>query len=248
MAEELVRLKIDIFVVNNDSTVRAAKKLTATIPIVMTSSGDPIGSGLVASLARPGGNVTGLYQYSPELFGKRLGLLKEVIPKVSRFAFLNGADGTAAKREFEDHGKATAKFLRVQVQYLEIKTPNPDIDGAFRLMAKDRIGGLVMSSSPTTSFHRKKIIELVEKNRIPAIHPEQEWANAGGLMSYGTNIADLHRRAAVYVDKIIKGRTPADLPVEQPMKFEFVINLQAANKIGVKVPQSVLFRADKVIQ
>jgi putative ABC transport system substrate-binding protein len=182
------------------------------------------------------------------LFGKRLALLKEVFPKVSRFALLNGADGEAAKFEFEDHGKAVAKFLGVQVQYLEVKAPNPDIDGAFRVMAKERIGGLIVSSSSTTGFHRKKIVELVQQNRIPAIYPDIEWANSGGLMSYGTNVADLYRRSAVYVDKLLKGRTPADLPVEQPMKFEFVINLQAAKKIGVTVPQSVLFRADKVIK
>jgi putative ABC transport system substrate-binding protein len=207
LAEELVRLKVDILVVPSSTVARAAKKATATIPIVMTSSGDPIGSGLVASLARPGGNVTGLYQFSPELFGKRLDLLKEVVPKVSRFAFLNGADGTAARTEFEDQGKVAAKALGVQIQLVEVKAPNPDIEGAFRVMVKERIGALITSSSPTTTFHRKKILQLVEQSRIPAMHPEQEWASSGGLMSYGTNVVDLYRRAAMYVDKILKGES-----------------------------------------
>jgi len=247
LAKELVGLKVDILVVANDRTAQAAKKSTATIPIVMTSSGNPIGNGLIASQARPGGNVTGLTSYTAELLGKRLGLLKEVVPKVSRFAFLNDQSGEASAEAFKD-AQSTAKFLRVKLQLVEVKAPNPDIEGAFRLMLKDRIGGLVTSPSPAISFHRKKILELTEKNRIPAIHPAEQWANAGGMMSYGANTVEQSRRAAVFVDKIIKGRTPADLPVEGPMKFDFVINLQAAKKIGVTVPQSVLFRADKVIQ
>jgi putative ABC transport system substrate-binding protein len=248
LAGELVRLKVDILVVSSSIVARAAKKTTSTIPIVIASGGDPIQSGLVASLARPGGNVTGLYQFSPELFGKRLDLLKEVVPKVSRFAFLNGADGTAARSEFEKHGKVAAKALGVQIQLVEVKAPNPDIEGAFRAIVKERIGALITSSSPTTTFHRKKILQLVEQNRIPAMHPEQEWANAGGLMSYGTNLLDLYRRAATYVDKILKGAKPADLPVEQPMKFEFVINLKTAKALNLTIPQSVLFRADRVIK
>jgi putative ABC transport system substrate-binding protein len=144
--------------------------------------------------------------------------------------------------------QGTAKFLAVKLQLVEVKAPNPDIEGAFRGMVKDRIGALVTSPAPLIRFHRKRILELTEKNRIPAMHPEQQWANDGGLMSYGANADEQSRRAAVFVDKILKGRTPADLPVEGPMKFEFVINLQAAKKIGVTVPQSVLFRADKVIQ
>ena len=214
----------------------------------MAASGDPLGSGLVASLARPGGNVTGLYQYSPELVGKRLELLKEVLAKVTRFAFLNSADGTAARSGFEDQGKIAAKTLGVQFQLVEVKAPNPDLEGAFRVMVKDRIGALIISSAPLISFHRKWILELVEKNRIPAVYPDQEWATAGGLMSYGANIVDLYRRAAVYVDKILKGAKPADLPVEQPTKFEFIVNLKTAKQIGLTIPPNVLARADKVIK
>jgi putative ABC transport system substrate-binding protein len=247
LTKELVRLKVDVLVVSQAIVARAARNVTATIPIVMTTSGDPIGTGVIASLARPGGNVTGLTSYSPELLGKRLGLLKEVLPKVSRFAFLNAESGEASGVAFKD-AQATAKFLGVQFQLVEVKAPNPDFDGAFRFMVKNRIGALVTSPSPAISFHRKKILQLTEQNRVPAIHPSQQWANDGGLMSYGANTDEQSRRVAVFVDKILKGRTPADLPVEGPMKFEFVINLQAAKKIGVTVPQSVLYRADKVIQ
>jgi len=236
IAEELVRLKVDILVASNATAARAGKKSTATIPIIMAVSGDPTGGGLVASLARPGSNVTGLYQYSPELVGKRLELLKEVVPKVTRFVFLNSADGTAARSGFEDQGKAAAKALAVQFQLVEVKAPSPDLQGAFRVMA------------PLITFHRKRILELVEQNRIPAIHPDQEWANTGGLMSYGANLVDLYRRAAVYVDKILKGAKPAELPVEQPTKFELVINLKTAKQIGLTIPQSVLYQADKVIK
>ena len=248
IAEELVRLKVDILVASNATAARAGKKSTATIPIIMAVSGDPTGGGLVASLARPGSNVTGLYQYSPELVGKRLELLKEVVPKVTRFVFLNSADGTAARSGFEDQGKAAAKALAVQFQLVEVKAPSPDLQGAFRVMAKDRIGALVTSSAPFITFHRKRILELVEQNRIPAIHPDQEWANTGGLMSYGANLVDLYRRAAVYVDKILKCAKPAELPVEQPTKFELVINLKTAKQIGLAIPQSVLYQADKVIK
>jgi putative ABC transport system substrate-binding protein len=176
--------------------------------------------------------------------------LKEVLPKVSRFAFLNDGSteqGAASAAAFKD-AQSTAKFLAAQFQLVEVKAPNPDFDGAFRFMVKNRIGALVTSPAPLITFHRKKILESTEKNRIPAIHSGQQWANEGGLMSYGTNTDEQSRRAAVFVDKIFIGANPAELPVEGPMKFEFVINLQAAKKIGVTVPQSVLFRADKVIK
>ena len=248
LAEELVRLKVDIFVVTTDLTAQAARKLTRTIPIVMASSGNPIGSGLVASLARPGGNVTGLYQYSPELVGKRLELLKEVVPKVTRFAFLHSPDGTAAKSRFEDQGKAAAKSLGVQFQLEEVKAPASDLEGAFLAMVKQRIGAFVMSSAPLLGFHRKKVFQLVEQTRIPAVYPDQEWAADGGLMSYGANIVDQYRRVAVYVDKILKGTKPADLPVEQPTKFGLIINLKTAKQIGLTIPPNVLARADRVIR
>jgi putative tryptophan/tyrosine transport system substrate-binding protein len=249
LAQELVRLKVDVLIVPNDLTARAAKKATTTIPIVMTSSGNPIGTGVIASLARPGGNVTGVTSYSAELLGKRLALLKEVLPKISRFAFIYDAGSEAsASREAFNEAQGVAKALGVQFKSIEVKAPNPDFEAGFRVMAKDRIGGLITSPSPLISFHRKKILELVEKNRIPAMHSDQDWPNAGGLMSYGANRIDLNRRAAVYVDKILKGAKPADLPVEQPLKFEFIINLKAAKALNLMIPQSVLFRADRVIQ
>jgi putative ABC transport system substrate-binding protein len=246
LAEELVRLRVDIIVVSSSTAARPARKVTATIPIVLAAGGNL--DGLVANLARPGGNVTGLYQYSPELFGKRLELLKEVVPKVSRFAFLNGTDGTAAKAEFEAQGPAVAKVLGVQLQSVEVKTTNPDFESEFRNIVKQRIGAVVTSSSPVITYHRKKIVQLLEHNRLPAIHPDQRFANDGGLIVYGVNLDDLYRRTAVFVDKILKGAKPADIPVEQPTKFELIVNLKTAKQIGLTIPQSVLFRADRVIK
>jgi putative tryptophan/tyrosine transport system substrate-binding protein len=242
LAEELVRLKVEILVVTSATVARAAKKSNVTIPIVMMRAGDPFSSGLVASLARPGGNVTGLVQYSPELLGKRLELLKEVVPKVSRFAFLSDSVSMFKNAQVD------AKALGIRFQLVEVKGPNPDFDGAFRVIVNERIGAVVTEATPLLSAHRKTILALVEQNRIAAMHSEQEWANAGGLMSYGSNRVDLSRRAATYVDKILKGAKPADLPVEQPMKFEFIINLKAAKQIGLTIPPNVLVRADKVIR
>ena len=242
LAEELVRLKVEILVVPSATAAQAARKSNVTIPIVMMRAGDPFSSGLVASLARPGGNVTGLYQYSPELLGKRLELLKEVVPKVSRFAFLSNSVSMFKNAQVD------AEALGIRFQLVEVKGPNPDFDGAFRVIIKERIGALVTEATPLFSAHRKRILELVEQSRIPAMHSEQEWATAGGLMSYGSNRVDLSRRAATYVDKILKGAKPADLPVEQPMKFELVINLKAAKQIGLTIPPNVLVRADKVIK
>jgi putative tryptophan/tyrosine transport system substrate-binding protein len=247
LAEELIRLKVDILLVSSIAAAETVRKVTATIPIVVANAGNPFGSGLVASLARPGGNVTGLYQFSPELLGKRLELLKEVVPKVSRFAFLNAADAPAAKSMFKE-AQVAAKALGVQFQLVEVKAQNPDLEGAFRIMVKERIGALVTEASGVISFHRRKILQLVEQNRMPGMHSDQEWANAGGLMSYGANRVDLYRRAAVYVDKILKGAKPAELPMEQPTKFELVINLKTAKQIGLTIPQTVLYRADKVIK
>jgi len=245
LAQELVRLKVDVLVTGAASVVRATKSATSTLPIVVTNIGDL--SGLVASLARPGGNVTGLTHISAELVGKRLELLKEVVPKISRVAFLKSDDATAAKAMFND-AQGTAKALAVQFQLLEVNVKNPDIEGTFRVIVRERIGALVTESSGPVGFHRKRVLELVEQNRIPAMHSEQEWVNAGGLMSYGANRVDLYRRAAVYVDKILKGAKPADLPVEQPIKFDLIINLKAAKQIGVTIPPNVLARADKVIR
>jgi putative ABC transport system substrate-binding protein len=215
----------------------------------MWSSGNPIGTGVIASLARPGGNVTGLTSYNAELLGKRLGLLNEVLPKVSRIAFLNDATSevSASRAAFEE-AQVPAKVLGVQLLSVAVKAPNPDFDGAFGVMTKERIGALIISPGPLMGFHRRRILQLVEQNRIPAMHSAQDWTTAGGLMSYGANQVDQSRRAAVYVDKILKGAKPADLPVEQPMKFEFIINLKAAKQIGLTIPPNVLARADTVIR
>ena len=250
LAEKLVRLKVEIIVANDFTTVRAARKVTTTIPIIVTGGMDPVGSGFVASLARPGGNVTGLTSLAVELVGKRLELLKEVVPKVSRFAFLTpDAEAAASKAMFED-GQAAAKTLGVKFQLVEVKGQDPDIDGAFRVMVNERIGAVITSPAPrfNLSLHRKRILQLLEKARTPAIHPSAEWVDAGGLMYYGANTPDLHRRAAIYVDKILRGAKPADLPVEQPTKFDLAINLKAARQIGLTIPPNVLARADKVIK
>ena len=244
LAEELVRLKVDILLAMDSNSARGAKKSTATIPVVFTTGGSPITSGLVASLARPGGNLTGVTTNSPELIGKRLELLKESVPKVSRFGFLGGAAQIAAFNE----ARRTAKVLGVEFLSVAVKGPNPDIEGAFRTMIKEHLGGLVTEAPPLIDFHREKILQLAAQYRIPAIHTEQQWANAGGLMSYGASRLDPYRRIAVYVDKILKGAKPADLPVEQPTKFEFVINLKTAKALNLTIPQSVLYRANKVIK
>jgi putative ABC transport system substrate-binding protein len=248
--EELVRMKVNVFVVPNDLTARAARKTRTNIPVVMASSGNPIGTGVIVSLARPGGNVTGLTSYSAELFGKRLEILKEVVPKIARVAFLNDVTrgrGSASMAAFKE-AETPAKALGVRLQSVEVKDPNPDFAGAFRVIVRSRIGALITSPGPLMSFHRKTILTLVEQNRLPAIHPAQDWASAGGLISYGANVEDQYRRTAVYVDKILKGAKPADLPVEQPTKFELVINLKTAKQIGLTIPPNVLARADKVIR
>jgi putative tryptophan/tyrosine transport system substrate-binding protein len=248
LAEELVRLKVELIVADSYASARDSQKVTATIPIIMASGADPIGTGLVASLARPGGNVTGTTDYTAELVGKRLELLKEVVPKVSRFAFLNAATSVTGKSQLKD-GQAAAQALGVKLQLVEVTTPNPDLEGAFRVMVKERIGALITGSGTiSSSLHRKRILELVEQNRMPAIYSTVVWIDAGGLMYYGANIPDLYRRAATFVDKILKGTKPADLPVEQPKKFEFIINLKAAKQIGVTIPPNVLARADRVIK
>jgi putative ABC transport system substrate-binding protein len=243
--EELVRLKVDILVASSATVARAAKKSNVTIPIVVANMGDL--KGLVDSLARPGGNVTGLTHISIELLGKRLELLKEVLPKVSRFVFLDDVTTEGYKRVAKETQDA-AKALGVQLQVVEVKAPNSDIDAIFQTMVKERIGAFITESTPRISFHRKKILALAEQNRLPAMHSEEQWVTSGGLMSYGANRSEPYRRIAVFVDRILKGAKPADLPVEQPTKFEFVINLKTAKALNLTIPQSVLFRADKVIR
>jgi len=246
LAAELVRLKVDVIVTSGASVTRAAKEATSTIPIVMAQDPDPIGSGHVASLARPGGNITGLSNLGRELSGKRLELLKETIPKLSRVAVVGTSTFPGNAQNLRETELA-AGALGVKLQYLDVPDPK-NIETAFRAASKGRADALLVLASPVLYSHRTQVAELAVKNRLLAIYNQTEYVETGGLMSYGTNIADLYRRAATFVDKILKGRTPADLPVEQPMKFEFVINLKAAKQIGLTVPPNVLVRADRVIR
>ena len=247
LAAELVRLKVDIIVTNGPYSTRAAKAATVTIPIVMAAVGDPVGDGIVASLARPGGNITGLSSVAPELSGKRLELLKEIVPKLSRVAVFGSSTSpntAGALREVE----LAAGALKVKLQYLDVLSPK-DIETAFRAAVKGRADAMLWQvAAGVANAHRTQILELAVKSRLPAIYASQRTVEAGGLMSYGVKDLDLDRRAATYVDKILKGAKPADLPVEQPTKFELIINLKAAKQIGLRIPPNVLVRADKVIR
>ena len=246
LAAELVRLKVDIIVTAGPSLTHAAKEATSTIPIVMTFDPDPVGSGFVASLARPGGNITGLSTLSPEISGKQLELLKETVPKLSRVAVLGNSTspGNAqALREME----LAAGVSKAKLQYLDVLDPK-DIETAFRAASKGRADVILVLPSPLLTSQRTQIVDLAVKSRLPAIYFQTEFVEAGGLMSYGASITDMDRRSATYVDKILKGAKPADLPVERPTKFEFVINLKTAKALNLTIPQSVLYRADKVIK
>jgi len=246
LAAELVRMKVDVIVVAGGNAALAAKKATSTIPIVIAAASDPVGTGLVASLARPGGNITGLSILSPELSGKRLELLKETVPGITRVAALGYPDNPAYALMLKETQEA-ARFLGVQLQILEVRSPD-GFDNAFRAAKKERAGALNVLSSAFFTAHRKQLLELAAKNRLPATYHNEEFVENGGLMFYGPSIADSNRRAATYVDKILKGRTPADLPVEQPMKIEFIISLPAAKQIGLTIPPNVLVRATRVIR
>ena len=248
-AAELVRLKVNVIVAPGSGAV-AAKKATNTIPIVI-AYGDPVGSGLVASLANPGGNVTGLSGFVSELGGKDLELLKEAFPKVSRVAVLwwNQTNPSGIDQDTPLLGdmKVAAGALRVTLQPLELRGLD-DFEPAFSAIKGERANALIVLRNPLTATHRTRIVDFAAKSRLPSMYGDKEFVDAGGLMSYGINIADLWGRAAVYVDKILKGAKPADLPVEQPTKFEFVINLKAAKQIGLTIPPNVLVRADQVIK
>jgi putative ABC transport system substrate-binding protein len=246
LAAELVRLKVDIIVTPGPIPTRAAKEATATIPIVMTNDPDPIGSGFVASLARPGGNITGLATLAPELSGKQLELLKETVPRLTRVAVF-GTSTNPGNAQMLREVELVAKAFGVKLQYLDVLEPK-DIETAFRAAGKGRAGAGIVLVSNVFANHRTQIVELAVKSRLPAIYYRSEFVEDGGLMSYGASFTDMDRRAATYVDKILKGRTPADLPVEQPMRFEFIINLKAAKAIGLTIPPNVLVRATKVIR
>ena len=247
LAAELVRLKVDVIVAGaGEHGAFAAKQATSTIPIVFPVSADPVGTGLVASLARPGGNITGLSIFGTEVGGKRLELLKEVVPKASRVAVLWNASNPAKALELKDT-QAAAGALRVTLQSVEVRGPK-DFDSAFSAITKGRPNALITFSEPLTLGHQKRIVDFAATSRLPMISEIREFAEAGGLMTYGASLSDNFRRAATYVDKILKGAKPADLPVEQPKKFEFIINLKAAKQIGLTIPPNVLVRADKVIR
>ena len=242
-----MRLKVDVIVASSGGDTRAAKEATTTIPIVMAQSDDPVASGFVANLARPGENITGLSTLSPETSGKRLELLKEVVPKLARAAMF-GTSSSPGDTPVLNETKNAAQALGVSVQYLDVLS-RKDFESAFQAAVKARANGaLWLVSGSVGSGHQTKIAELAAIRGLPMIYYGQNYVSAGGLMSYGVNLADLHRRAATYVDKILKGAKPADLPVEQPTKFELVINLKTAKQIGLTIPPNVLARADRVIK
>ncbi len=246
LAAELVRLKVDVIVTSGPPATRPAKEATATIPIVMAQDPDPVGSGFVASLARPGGNITGLATLAPEISGKQLELLKEIVPKLSRVAVLGTSTQPGNAQSLRETERA-AGALGVKLQYLDVLGPK-DIETAFRAAGKGRADAVLVLASAVLSSQRKQIVDLAAKSRLPAVYGQPESMDAGGLMFYGASITEMFRRAATYVDKILKGAKPADLPVEQPTKFELVINLKAAKQIGLTIPPNVLARADKVIK
>jgi len=248
LAAELVRLRVDMIVTSGNASVRAAKEATTTIPIVVSNTSDLVGPGHAVSLARPGGNITGLTNMAPELAGKRLELLKEAVPKLSRVAVLwwNDPAGPGPSASWKE-SQLSARELRLQLHSMEVWNLS-DFERAFEDARKARSDALAVTPSPFFSAHQKRITQLAAKSRLPAIYSQGEYPNAGGLMSYGPDVVYQHYRAATYADKILKGTKPADLPVEQPTKFEFIINLKAAKQIGVTIPPNVLVRADKVIR
>jgi putative ABC transport system substrate-binding protein len=252
LVDELVQLKVDVLVVGTRRAIIAAKQATKTIPIVMVTTQDPVATGIIDSLARPGGNITGLSRLTQELSGKRLELLREAVPTISRVGVLwnattspGGESGSAAGfKEYE----AAARMLQIQFRSLEVRGPNPNLEGAFQAAVKERVSAFVTIQGPLLNRYPKQIADLAIKRRLPSMYEGSDYVEVGGLMSYSSNYAEQWRRAAYYVDKILKGAKPADLPVEQPTKFEFVINLRTAKQIGLTIPANVLARADKVIK
>jgi len=242
---ELMRLNVDVIVVSSNAGALAAKDATRTIPIIFVAIGDPVGLGLALSLGRPGGNLTGLSTLSEEYSAKWVELLKEVVPKTSRLALLWNPKTmlTARAKEVQDRAKAQ----RVKLESFEVRAPD-EFDGAFVAMAKERVDGLIVLADPLTVRYRTRIVELAAKNRLPTIYQFAEFVRVGGLIAYGTSVPDVFRRAAIYVDKVFRGARPADLPIEQPTKFELVINLKTAKALGLTIPPSLLQRADQVIE
>ena len=247
LAAELVGLKVDIIVTTAGPPAHAAKQATTTIPIVFTQVLNPVAEGLVASIARPGGNITGLSQMGSELAGKRLELLKDAFPKISRVALLLRTAGSQASVARLKETQVAAQGMGVQIQPLDVDSSD-DLDAAFKAATTARAGALIVVQTAFINTHRARIVELATKSRLPTMFEERTHVESGGLMSYGPSFFELHRRAATYVDKILKGAKPADLPVEQPTKFEFVVNLKAAKQIGLTIPPNTLARADRVIK
>jgi ABC-type uncharacterized transport system substrate-binding protein len=247
LADELVRLKVDVLVTGGSTATRPAKEATVSIPIVMTQDSDPVRNGFVVSLARPGGNITGLSNFAPELSGKRLELLKEIVPRLSRVAIL-GTSTVPGNAQLLRETELAAETFGVKLQYIDILAPK-DIEAAFRAAGEGRADAILMLvRGPVVTPHRKEIAKFAAKKQLPAIYSGVEYVEDGGLISYGVSLPDLDRRAATYVDKILKGAKPAELPVEQPTKFELVINLKTAKQIGLTIPPNVLARADRVIR
>jgi putative tryptophan/tyrosine transport system substrate-binding protein len=247
LVAELVRLKVDVIVTSGPQSTRVAKEATVTIPIVMGFDPDPVGGGFVASLARPGGNITGLSTLSPELSGKQLELLKEIVPKLSRVAVVGDSNEPGNAQALKEVELAAGAF-KVQLQYLDVLLNLKDIEHSFQSASKQRAGAVLVLAGPVMAAHRTEVVNLAAKNRLPAMYFRSDFVEAGGLMTYSVNYNDLARGAATYVDKILKGAKPADLPVEQPKKFELIINLKTAKQIGLTIPPNVLARADKVIK
>jgi putative tryptophan/tyrosine transport system substrate-binding protein len=239
-------LKVDLIVAFGPTSTRAAKQATATIPIVMAQVNDPVGAGFVASLARPGGNITGSSVMAPDLSGKQLELLKEIVPKLSHVAVF-GTSAQPGNAQSVQESELAARALSIQLHYIDVLDPK-EIETAYQNAAKQRSQAVLVLQSPVFSSRRQLLVELAIKNRLPVIYPQSDYMDAGGLMFYGPSMADSFRRTAIYVDKILKGAKPADLPVEQPTKFEFIINLKAAKQIGLTIPPNVLARADTVIK
>lgn len=246
LAAEMVRLKVEVILTGGSAATRPAKEATAIIPIVMAQDTDPIGNGFVASLARPGGNITGLSIVAPELGGKQLELLKETVPKLLRVVVPSNPD-EASYAQLRKQMELAATALKIQLVFLDARSPK-DVETAFREAIKRRAGAILVPTMPIVAAQRAQIADLAVKNRLPAMYGQPEYVELGGLMFYGASINDLFRRAATYVDKILKGAKPADLPVEQPTKFELVINLKAAKQIGLTIPNRVLERANQVIR
>lgn len=244
---ELVQLKVDILVAPVLPAIRAAKQATRTIPLIMVISEDPVAAGLVDSLGRPGGNITGLTRLQRELSGKRLELLAQAIPGITRIAVLRDAESPSAAIAFKEYETA-AQALKLQLQSFEVRGTKPDLDGALQDAATRRVSALITVTNANILRNQERVAELAVRNRLPSMFEGHTWVEAGGLMSYSTNDLEIYRRAATYIDKILKGAKPGDLPIEQPTKFEFVINLKTAKQIGVTIPPNVLARADKVIK